>query len=101
MTIEPFHSGQNINVTTNSTVSDGTYIGFIVLSFVGAVIACTLLNAKAIIRDDGSRVILMKNPTIKTEILGLFETFSHEPWIVLLFPMFFASNWFYTYQFSE
>lgn len=43
----------------------------------------------------------MKNPTIKTEIIGLVDTLRHEPWIVLLFPMFFASNWFYTYHFSE
>lgn len=42
----------------------------------------------------------MKNPTWKTEIIGLWETLLNDPYIVLLFPMFFASNWFYTYQFN-
>lgn len=43
----------------------------------------------------------MKNPTWKTELVGLYETFKTDPYILLLFPMFFASNWFYTYQFND
>ena len=43
----------------------------------------------------------MKNPTWWTEIIGLWQTFQSDPYIVLLFPMFFASNWFYTYQFND
>ena len=43
----------------------------------------------------------MKNPTWKTEILGLWETLRCDTYIILLFPMFFASNWFYTYQFND
>lgn len=42
----------------------------------------------------------MKHPTWKTEILGLWETLRSDSYIILLFPMFFASNWFYTYQFN-
>ena len=43
----------------------------------------------------------MKQPTWKTEILGLWETLRNDPYVILLFPMFFASNWFYTYQFND
>lgn len=43
----------------------------------------------------------MKHPTWKTEIFGLWETLRSDPYIVFLFPMFFASNWFYTYQFND
>lgn len=43
----------------------------------------------------------MKHPSWLSEIKGLFETFKLEPYIVLLFPMFWASNWFYTYQFNS
>lgn len=93
--------GQNINATSKSTVSDGTYVGFIILTFLGAVLAWFLVDAQTVIRDDGSKVILMKNPTWKTEIMGLYEGFLDEPWIILLFPMFFSSNWFYTYQFND
>jgi hypothetical protein len=53
------------------------------------------------VRRDGTRIILMKHPTWKTEILGLWETLRSDSYIILLFPMFFASNWFYTYQFND
>ena len=84
----------------NINVSEGTYVGFIVLMFFGAALALTLCNASDIIRKDGSRVILMKNPTWQSELLGLYETIRLEPFVLLLFPMFFSSNWFYTYQFN-
>ncbi|KAJ5129571.1 uncharacterized protein N7515_005610 [Penicillium bovifimosum] len=90
--------GENINVKTNETVSDGTYIAFIVLMFAGAVLALFLCDADKVVRTDGSRVILMKQPSWKTEFIGLWDTIRAEPWIVLLFPMFWSSNWFYTYQ---
>ncbi|KAJ5773185.1 Major facilitator superfamily domain general substrate transporter [Penicillium paradoxum] len=90
--------GQNIHVRENKTVGDGTYIAFIVLMAAGAVLALCLCDADKIVRSDGSRVILMKQPSWKTEIVGLWDTLRQEPWIVLLFPMFWSSNWFYIYQ---
>jgi len=90
--------GQNINVKTNSTVTDGTYIAFIILMFLGAVLALFLCDASDIVRPDGTRVVMMKNPTWQSEFVGLWETVRFEPFVVLLFPMFWASNWFYTYQ---
>ena len=92
--------GENIHATSSSTVSDGTYVGFLILTFIGACVAWLLTNAFAVVRSDGSKVILMKNPTWKTEIIGLWETIRSDPYVVLLFPMFFSSNWFYTYQFN-
>ncbi|KAK9311132.1 major facilitator superfamily [Lipomyces starkeyi] len=93
--------GQNINVTENATASDGAYIGLIVLMFCGAVLAVFLVDAQKIIRSDGSKVILMKNPTWKSEFIGLWATIRSEPFIILLFPMFWSSNWFYTYQMNS
>jgi MFS family permease len=92
--------GQNIHTTSNSTVSDGTYVGFIILTACGGALAWFLVDAKKIIRKDGSRVILMKSPTWKTELIGLWETLISDPYIIFLWPMFFSSNWFYTYQFN-
>lgn len=43
----------------------------------------------------------MKNPTWKSELLGLVETLKADPWVIALFPMFWSSNWFYTYQFND
>ena len=81
-------------------MTDGTYIGFMVLTFLGAALAWALVDAQKVIRKDGSHVILMKHPSWRSEFLGLYETFRTDPWVVLLFPMFFASNWFYPYQFN-
>ncbi|KAK3293639.1 major facilitator superfamily domain-containing protein [Chaetomium fimeti] len=93
--------GQNVNATGATNVTDGTYIGLIVLMFTGAVLAMSLCNADKVRREDGSKVILMKNPSWKTEFIGLFETITSSPWVILLFPMFFASNIFYTYQLND
>ncbi|RAR07245.1 MFS general substrate transporter [Stemphylium lycopersici] len=82
-------------------VSDNTYIGFMVLTFLGACLSWTLIDVKHVLRRDGSRIILMKHPTWQSEIFGLWETLRTDPYIILLFPMFFASNWFYTYQFQD
>lgn len=79
----------------------GTYIAFIVLMFIGAAIAVLLCNAGDVVRSDGSRVVMMKNPSWQSEFIGLWETVRFEPFIILLFPMFWSSNWFYTYQQSS
>lgn len=65
---------------------------------VGLVLGFCMVNADRVIREDGTKVILMKNPSWKTEFIGLWETLFQDPWIILLFPMFFVSNIFYTYQ---
>ncbi|KAG9191625.1 MFS general substrate transporter [Alternaria panax] len=93
--------GQNINTKTAGTVNDGTYVGFLVLTILGAALAWTLVDAKDVIRNDGSKVIVMKHPSWTSEIVGLYQTFFTDPYIILLFPMFLASNWFYTYHFTE
>ncbi|KAF5676121.1 putative DUF895 domain-containing protein [Fusarium heterosporum] len=90
--------GDNIDADSKRDVSDGTYIGFVVLMFFGAALALLLCNANDVVRKDGSYVILMKNPTWQSEFWGLYETIRFEPFVVFLFPMFFSSNWFYVYQ---
>ena len=67
----------------------------------GFVLAAFLCNPKYVQRDDGSHVIVMKHPSWKSEILGLFEVLRTDWYIVFLFPMFLASNWFYAYQFND
>lgn len=89
--------GQNVN-NQSGAVTDGTYAAFIVLMFVGAILALFLCNADSVVREDGSKVILMKHPSWQSEFRGLWETLFDDPFILSLFPMFFASNVFYTYQ---
>lgn len=88
---------QNVNKRAGP-VTDGTYIAFIILMFGGACISLILCNANVVLREDNTKVILMKNPSWSSEFRGLWNTLFQEPWILLLFPMFFASNFFYTYQ---
>ena len=53
------------------------------------------------IRADGSKVIVPRHPSWRSEILGLYIALKNDPMIMLLFPMFFASNWFYTWRESS
>lgn len=91
--------GQNWSVKAGH-VTDGTYIAFIVLEAAGAVLCCFLAPSEQIIRSDGTRVQKVVHPSLKSDIVGLWTTLKTDWWVVLLFPMFFASNYFYTYQFN-
>ncbi|KAI1790501.1 MFS general substrate transporter [Ganoderma leucocontextum] len=92
--------GNNFDNTTNS-VTTGTYIGFIVLTGIGVLIPLLMANPAKMIRSDGTKVVPPRHPSWKSELYGLYLTLRTDPWIVLLFPMFFASNWFYTWQFND
>jgi len=69
--------------------------------FSGSILACTLVNPERVVRKDGSRVISMKHPTWKSEFIGLYGVLKSDAYIIALFPMFWASNWFYTYQIND
>ncbi|KAF7355033.1 hypothetical protein MSAN_01418800 [Mycena sanguinolenta] len=92
--------GQNFNSTAGN-VTNGTYISFLVLTVLGAIIPLFMVDPKKMIRTDGTRVVIPHAPSWKTEILSLWVALKTDPMIILLFPMFFASNWFYTWQFNE
>lgn len=87
--------------TTAGSVKNGTYIGFLVLTLIGAFIPMLMVEPRKIIRTDGTKLTVPRNPSWKVEILGLYVALKTDPMIVLLFPMFLASNWFYTWQFNE
>ncbi|KAJ7228968.1 MFS general substrate transporter [Mycena pura] len=78
-----------------------TKIAFLILTIIGACIPLFMVNPRNVIRTDGSKLPIMRNPSWKVELIGLYVALKTDPLIVLLFPMFFASNWFYTWQFNE
>jgi hypothetical protein len=92
--------GQNLHSNAGK-VSDGTYVGFIVLMALGAILALFLCDSKNVERADGTHVIVMKQPSWTSELLGLLQCFRTDYYIIAFFPMFLASNWFYTYQFND
>lgn len=57
-----------------------------------------MANPDDMIRTDGTKVTTLRHPSWKSEILGLWIALRTDPLIILLFPMFFASNWFYTWR---
>ncbi|KAG6335975.1 hypothetical protein ID866_3128 [Astraeus odoratus] len=92
--------GQNFHSTANS-VGNGTYIGFLVLTVTGFFLPLFMTNPEKMVRTDGTRVVVHRHPSWKTEFISLFIALKTDPWIILLFPMFFASNYFYTWQFND
>ncbi|KAF9219175.1 MFS general substrate transporter [Gyrodon lividus] len=92
--------GANFHSETNS-VGNGTYVGFIILTLIGVVLPIILIEPYKIIRDDGTKVTPIRHPSWKTAFFSLFIALKADPYIVFLFPMFFASNYFYTWQFND
>jgi len=90
---------QNMHSDDNS-IKDVTFYVIISLSLLGAILSLFLCEAKGVQRSDGSPVSLPQAPTWKSEMFGLFETFKQDTYILMFFPMFFASNFFYPYQFN-
>lgn len=92
--------GQNIDSKANS-VGNGTYIAFLSITCIGVALPLLMINPENMIRSDGTKVTLPRHPSWKAEILGLYYVLIDDPLILLLFPMFFASNWFTTWQFNN
>ncbi|KAH7920534.1 MFS general substrate transporter [Leucogyrophana mollusca] len=92
--------GQNFQRTNNS-VGNGTYVAFLVLSLIALTIPASMADPENIIRADGTKVVIVRRPSWKTEVYGLWVTIRTDPMILLLFPMFFSSNYFYTWQFND
>jgi len=92
--------GQNFYSTAGG-VSNNTYIAFIVLTFTGTLLALLIVPPEKIYRTDGTQVSPPRHPTWTAEITGLGLAIWTDPLILLLFPLFLASNWFYTWQFND
>ncbi|KIJ70444.1 hypothetical protein HYDPIDRAFT_105168 [Hydnomerulius pinastri MD-312] len=89
--------GTNFDNQANG-VGNGTYIGFLILTLIGVALAPLMADPAKIIRTDGTKVVLPSHPSWKHEFYSLYAALMADPSILLLFPMFFASNYFYTWQ---
>lgn len=84
-----------------SNVNVGSYVAFIVLMVCGVLLAGCLLPMDKVYKSDGLKVIAKKYPKLQDELRGMLKVLMTEGKIYFLFPMFCASNWFYTYQFND
>ncbi|KAG2363326.1 MFS general substrate transporter [Suillus spraguei] len=92
--------GTNFKSTTNN-VSNGTYVGFLILSIIGVFLPLSMANPDKVIRTDGTRVNRALHTSWKTELFRLYMALKTDPWIILLFPMFFASNYCYAWEYNN
>jgi len=76
-----------------------------------------MTDPNKMIRTDGTKVTTPRHPSWKTEFYFLWVALRTDPYIILLFPLFFTSNWcvlflshsmrfadysrFYTWQFND
>ncbi|KAI3457913.1 hypothetical protein Pfo_014575 [Paulownia fortunei] len=90
----------NFNRTQAVSVNDGTYIGFMVFMSIGTVLSLSILHPSRVVRDDGSRCTNIKYSSVAVEageILKLFLDWR----MLLMVPASWASNFFYSYQFTN
>jgi len=73
-------------------------IVFLGLTLTGVIIPLLMADPEKMIRTDGTKVTTPRHPTWKVELYGLWITLRTDPMVILLFPMFFTSNWFYTWR---
>lgn len=73
-------------------------IGFLVLTIIGVFIPLIMVDPSKMIRTDGTKISPPRHPSWKTEFIGLVVALKTDPLIIMLFPMFLASNWFYTWR---
>ncbi|KAG0246194.1 major facilitator superfamily transporter [Mortierella sp. GBAus27b] len=91
--------GLQWNDISTGGVSAASYIGFMIVMTLGALFSVLLLPSSKVIRRDGSRVVRIRYSSPISElksVLGLFRDWR----MLTLVPMFFSSNWVYTYQFN-
>lgn len=73
-------------------------VGILVLTLVGVTMPMLMADPNKVIRTDGTRVVMPRHPSWKSEFHGLWVAIFTDPTILLLFPLFCASAYFYTWR---
>ncbi|KAF9192553.1 hypothetical protein BGZ51_005350 [Haplosporangium sp. Z 767] len=91
--------GLQWNDESASGASTASYAGYMIVMTIGALGSVLLLPTSKVFRKDGTPVVKIKYSSPIIELRSVMALF--RDWRMLaLVPMFFTSNWFYTYQFS-
>ncbi|KAL1922746.1 uncharacterized protein VTP21DRAFT_9122 [Calcarisporiella thermophila] len=91
--------GINYNAQRGGSVTSSTYVTFMILMGIGTCCALLFVPPNLVRRADGSPAVVIKYPNWKNEAIEIFKLVANKQ-LMLLFPMFWFSNWFYAYQFS-
>ncbi|VFQ65397.1 unnamed protein product [Cuscuta campestris] len=82
------------------SVNDGTYIGFMIFMSVGTVLSLAILHPSQVVRDDGTACSNIKYSSVGVEFREISKLFMDWK-MLLLVPASLASNFFYSYQFTN
>ncbi|KAJ2785812.1 hypothetical protein GGI15_001791 [Coemansia interrupta] len=89
-----------INFYHSGSLTSSVYVLFVILECLGAMAAMFLVPPSVVVRDDGSHATLSKSQSPGHESIEVLKLFTNK-WMLLLLPMSFTSNFFYSYQFSQ
>lgn len=91
----------NINATGEAANANAaSYFTFVAVMLLGAIVVpFCIVNSEKVVKADGTPVVFEKGTSWVEEIKGAIAA-SFNKYMLLLFPFFIASNWFYTYQFN-
>ncbi|CAH9136869.1 unnamed protein product [Cuscuta epithymum] len=90
----------NYNRTDAVSVNDGTYIGFMIFMSIGAFLSLAILHPSRVVRGDGTTCTNIKYSSVGVEFREISKLFLN--WrMLLLVPASLASNFFYSYQFTN
>ncbi|CAA0813084.1 UNC93-like protein 2 [Striga hermonthica] len=82
------------------SVNDGTYIGFVVFMSIGTLLSLSILHPGRVVRDDGSHCTRIEYSSVRIEAREILKLFLDWK-MLLMVPAFWASNFFYSYQFTN
>ncbi|KAF0710479.1 hypothetical protein AaE_012504 [Aphanomyces astaci] len=74
-----------------------TYVVFLILMSCGALFSLVLADPNNVVRNDGTMVKVERLPNPVSEFVATLKTFL-DPKMLLMFPLFAYSNWFYQYH---
>ncbi|KAK3404584.1 hypothetical protein EUGRSUZ_K00891 [Eucalyptus grandis] len=90
----------NYNRTEAVSVTDATYIGFMCFMTVGALLSLAILPPSKVIRNDGTSCTNIEYSSVSTEAMEILKLFLNWK-MLLIVPAAWASNFFYSYQFTN
>ncbi|ORX79801.1 hypothetical protein K493DRAFT_320995 [Basidiobolus meristosporus CBS 931.73] len=75
-------------------------VSFVALTILSGILSLLLINPATVVRGDGTRVTTKTKFQLHHEIRQIPHAFLHRK-LLLLVPLFFYSNWFYSYRFRN
>ncbi|KAL1924388.1 uncharacterized protein VTP21DRAFT_7423 [Calcarisporiella thermophila] len=87
----------NFKKESSGAVTNVTYIGIMLVISLGVVLTLVLVPPHRVRRRDGSTILLAKHPYWRDELVAITKLMTNRR-LLLLFPLFFTSNFFYSYQ---